>query len=327
MNRTYDVFISCKNSDENGNLTKDSVLAEKLYQFLIKKGIKAFLSNVELEFIGTAQYAKAIDDALDASGVLVAVGCSKNNLDSRWVRYEWESFLNDIRSGVKPDAEVFVFFDDMKIYDLPRALRLQQAFCASDVASYERIYNFIYNSLIKLGGHVEADEPGDLPPANANKPIISCMDWEQRRIWCSVTGNYTENGFSISQDGETLSIRNDYYEIASVMCYLQLQPNSDYRFSVDVMMTDYERYSKDNIDYYPIQTGGAGTIFQCSKGDEVVEYATLKHIKPVWATLSWRVTTNSNITYYLCLTNGSSGNACKGIAHFKNLRWEKSWQG
>jgi len=90
-----------------------------------------------------------IDEALDASRFLIAVGSSYKNLDSEWVRYEWESFLNDIRSRRKPNAEVFVLFSGMRVTELPRPLRLQQAFNADEKDSYEKLYGFIKNALGK----------------------------------------------------------------------------------------------------------------------------------------------------------------------------------
>ena len=148
----HDVFISFKNSDESGRKTIDSEIAKKLYDFLTKKGLRVFFSDVELEFIGKAQYSRVIDEALDASRFLIAVGSSYKNLDSEWVYYEWNSFLNDIRSGRKPNAEVFVLFSGMKVTELPRALRQQQAFNADEKDSYERLYGFIKNALGKRDG-------------------------------------------------------------------------------------------------------------------------------------------------------------------------------
>ncbi|MCL2386715.1 MAG: toll/interleukin-1 receptor domain-containing protein [Defluviitaleaceae bacterium] len=143
--REYDIFISFKNSDSDGNQTLDSKIAEKCYNYLSAKGLNVFFSNIELEAIGTADYTKAIDDALDSSQFLIAVGCSRDNLDSRWVRYEWNGFLNDIRSNVKSNAQVFVLYQGMSVNELPRALRQQQAFDASDDSAYDTLYKFILN--------------------------------------------------------------------------------------------------------------------------------------------------------------------------------------
>ena len=142
----YDLFISFKNSDAKGNPTYDNMLAERLYSFLTNKGLRVFYSNVELEKHGIAQYKKAIDDALDSSKILIAVGCSKENFESRWVKYEWDGFISDILSGNKEEDAVFVFYQDMKTNDFPRALRQRQAINALEENSLERLHNFIINS-------------------------------------------------------------------------------------------------------------------------------------------------------------------------------------
>ena len=146
----YDIFISFKNSDSNtGKRTKDSELAEKLYNYLGDKGLRVFFSNKELEFTGQSQYSRAIESALDSSRFLVVVGCSRDNVNSEWVRSEWEGFVLDIKSGIKPNSEVFVLYQDMTIRELPLDLRHRQAFDASDHGCYEKLHNFISNALRK----------------------------------------------------------------------------------------------------------------------------------------------------------------------------------
>lgn len=100
--KTRDVFISCKHPGENGQVTRDASLARDVYEFLSARGLKVFLSSVSLEKLGASEYTRVIDDALDGTRVLIAVGTSAENLDSHWVRYEWDSFANDVRSGRKP---------------------------------------------------------------------------------------------------------------------------------------------------------------------------------------------------------------------------------
>ena len=177
MDKKYTIFISFKNSDEMGKKTKDSELAEKCYRYLTNKGIDTFFSNIELTFIGKAQYSEVIDGALDSARFLIAVGCSHDNLNSRWVRYEWESFINDIRSGIKPEAEVFVLYQDMAISELPRALRQQQAFNADDNESFEKLYGFILSILSR-----DAKKAEPKPPVEHNKTIESPKTDEESHI-------------------------------------------------------------------------------------------------------------------------------------------------
>jgi hypothetical protein len=145
-NRSPDIFISFKNLDDQGVPTRDSALAREVYDYLTERGLIVFLSSVSLERLGVAAYTRAIDSALDAARVLVAVGTSNANLDSQWVRYEWNSFFNDTLSGIKPDGRLFTYVEGLSPRDLPRALRQVEVF-VHGASSLERLYNFISNAL------------------------------------------------------------------------------------------------------------------------------------------------------------------------------------
>lgn len=145
MDKLYDIFISFKNLDERGLPTRDSIIAKELYDFFSSRGMNVFSSNITLENLGIAAYKKAIDDALDSAKVLVAVGTSPGNLNSRWVRYEWDSFLNDILSGVKNEGRLFCYVEDMAPSTLPRGLRQFQIFIHEQEAM-QQLYNFITHS-------------------------------------------------------------------------------------------------------------------------------------------------------------------------------------
>jgi hypothetical protein len=144
MRPNYDVFLSFKNQGTNGEPTRDCGLAEGVYAFLTSRGLKVFYSNVSLEREGVAAYKKEIDDALDAANVLVVIGTDPAHLESQWVRYEWDSFVNDILADTKPQGRVFVYVDDLHPHVLPRSLRQFQTIAHSD-DSCERLYNFIAN--------------------------------------------------------------------------------------------------------------------------------------------------------------------------------------
>ncbi len=82
-----DVFLSFKNLDASGHATRDSQIAREVYEHLTKRGIEVFLSTVSLEQLGEYDYKKAIDEALDAASVMVAIGTSRENLEARRVRH------------------------------------------------------------------------------------------------------------------------------------------------------------------------------------------------------------------------------------------------
>jgi hypothetical protein len=142
----YDVFISFKNFDESGVLTRDAELAKEVYDFLTVKGLNVFISTVTLEDLGVSDYKKAIDDALDTASIVVAVGTSSKNLNSKWVRYEWDSFFADVLSGVKPGDRVFAYVEGVLPAQLPRTLRQTQTFIHCSEA-LQQLYSFVVQAL------------------------------------------------------------------------------------------------------------------------------------------------------------------------------------
>jgi PKD repeat protein len=146
MTSDYDIFISSKNLGPDGQRTEDSRIAEQMHIFLAKKGFRVFFSNISLAKLGVAEYKNAIDDALDHSKILVIVGTSTENIVSKWVRYEWDSFFNDILSEKKPEGKVFAYIKNVRINDLPRSIRNTQ--CIEDGPDgFEQLYRFINNAL------------------------------------------------------------------------------------------------------------------------------------------------------------------------------------
>jgi hypothetical protein len=68
------------------------------------------------------------------------------NLDSQWVRYEWDSFFNDILSSRKPKGRVFSYLSGVDVKGLPRTLRQNHAI-VHQPGSLGLLYNFIANAL------------------------------------------------------------------------------------------------------------------------------------------------------------------------------------
>jgi len=136
-----DVFISFKNTDFYGNPTRDSLLAKSLYEELTARNIPTFFSNSSLHALGQAVYKRAIDEALEKASVLVVIATEDAYLHSEWVRYEWESFHQDILSGMKKDSQIVPYLGAISREATPRSLRDFQTFstenhCVADVASF-----------------------------------------------------------------------------------------------------------------------------------------------------------------------------------------------
>ncbi len=78
----YDVFISYKELDENGERTRDSVLAQDIYYQLTEQGRRVFFSRISLEDIPGTQYEPYIFAALNSAKVMIVVGTSAENLNA-----------------------------------------------------------------------------------------------------------------------------------------------------------------------------------------------------------------------------------------------------
>ena len=89
----FDVFICYKESDENGNRTVDSTLAQDIYYQLTDKGYRVFFSRITLEDKAGTEYEPYIFAALNSAKVMIAVG---NNEDGQCNVAGW--------SGIKVPA-------------------------------------------------------------------------------------------------------------------------------------------------------------------------------------------------------------------------------
>ena len=128
----YSVFISHKKTDEGNHETRDSLLAQTVFNAFVSRGVSAFLAQQEIPRVGETEYMRTIDRALDEVDILVVVSAVPEHLESRWVRYEWESFVNDILSGRKKNGRIFSYIDGFTADRLPRPLRLHQVIIHGD---------------------------------------------------------------------------------------------------------------------------------------------------------------------------------------------------
>jgi hypothetical protein len=142
----YSVFISHKKTDETEHETRDSLLAQAVHNTLVSRGIPAFLAQQDIPRVGETEYMRTIDRALDEVDILVVVSATPEHLESRWVRYEWESFVNDILSGRKKNGRIFSYIDGFSADRLPRPLRLHQVIAHGD-GQVDRLYDGVSAAL------------------------------------------------------------------------------------------------------------------------------------------------------------------------------------
>ena len=119
---SFDVFISYKATDKNGNKTEDSIIARNIYEELTNKNYKVFFSEKSLEDRLGSEYEPIIFKALHTSKIFILVGTSKKNVESNWVRNEWSRFLDRIKNEPQllSGNNFIPVFKDMSPYDMPK---------------------------------------------------------------------------------------------------------------------------------------------------------------------------------------------------------------
>lgn len=121
----YDIFICYKETDNKGNRTPDSVLAQEIYDELTEKGFKVFFSRITLEDKLGQQYEPYIFAALNTARIMLVVGTDYEYLDSVWVKNEWSRFL---KLMAKDKKKVLIpCYKDIDPYDLPDDFKYLQA--------------------------------------------------------------------------------------------------------------------------------------------------------------------------------------------------------
>ena len=127
----YDVFISYKELDGNGERTRDSILAQEIYYRLTEKGWRVFFSRISLEDVPGTQYEPYIFAALNSAKVMVVIGTSAENLNAVWVKNEWSRFLAMMR---KDRSKLLIpCYRDMDPYDLPEQLSVLMSYDMSRI--------------------------------------------------------------------------------------------------------------------------------------------------------------------------------------------------
>lgn len=125
--KKHNVFISFKKTYKD-EVTLDSKIAQSLYQRLLEEGYTPFFSDEEVVSSGYSAFAHAIDDALNSASILIYVCTNPAFLETPYVKYEWSSFANEIKSGHKLNAHILGFVQGVNFSDIPYGLRSFEIF-------------------------------------------------------------------------------------------------------------------------------------------------------------------------------------------------------
>ena len=118
--KPYDVFICYKETDEDGQRTRDSQWAQEVYYGLTEQGYKVFFSRITLEDKLGQQYEPYIFAALNSAKVMVVIGSKPEYFNAVWVKNEWSRYLALMKNDRK--RLLIPCYRGMDPYDLPEEL-------------------------------------------------------------------------------------------------------------------------------------------------------------------------------------------------------------
>ena len=121
----YDIFICYKETDDKGDRTVDSLIAQDVYDALTEKGYRAFFSRISLEDKLGQEYEPYIFAALHSAKIMLVFGTSYDNFNAVWVKNEWSRYLSLIAKGEK--KTLIPCYKDLDAYDMPQEFRKLQA--------------------------------------------------------------------------------------------------------------------------------------------------------------------------------------------------------
>ena len=128
------IFISSKSEDFN--------YTQQVYTFLKDRGYNVFFSQLSLPDMGSSDYRKEIDSALDTSKHMLVITSKKGFVEAPWVEAEWGLFINEKRSGRKSGNIITFIIGTMRIEDLPSSLRYYEVI-PFDPKNFEKILKYL----------------------------------------------------------------------------------------------------------------------------------------------------------------------------------------
>ena len=114
----FDIFICYKETDNNGNRTIDSVLAQDIYELLTEKGYRTFFARITLEDKLGQEYEPYIFAALNSSKIMLVVGTDYEYYNAVWVKNEWSRFLKLMEND--KTKHLIPCYKDIDAYDMPK---------------------------------------------------------------------------------------------------------------------------------------------------------------------------------------------------------------
>lgn len=159
----YDIYISYRAQDDNGDKTPVSEIAGHLYNKLTSAGYSVFLSEAALKGKKQSDCEPYIYSALNSANVMLALGTSYDDYNDVWVKNEWNRYL-EIAEKNKNKC-LIPCYKDVDEYDIPKEFAGLKVCQLGNDDTFNNIMAEIANVVKPESVNQPAPEPEKAEPA------------------------------------------------------------------------------------------------------------------------------------------------------------------
>lgn len=159
----YDIYISYRAQDDNGDKTPVSEIAGHLYNKLTSAGYRVFLSEAALKGKKQSDCEPYIYSALNSANVMLALGTSYDDYNDVWVKNEWNRYL-EIAEKNKNKC-LIPCYKDVDEYDIPKEFAGLKVCQLGNDDTFNNIMAVIANVVKPESVNQSAPEPEKAEPA------------------------------------------------------------------------------------------------------------------------------------------------------------------
>ena len=217
----YDIFICYKETDENGERTLDSVLAQDIYNELTGKGYRVFFSRITLEDKLGQEYEPCIFAALNSAKVMLAVGTDYEYYNAVWVKNEWSRFLKLISAGEK--KVLIPCYKNIDAYDMPKEFARFQAQDMGKVGAMQDLMRGIEKIIPKA----QRDGRAAAQPAQAAQPAGPTADSLLQRAYVFLEDEQWESAAAYADKVLDIDVRNARAYLVKLMAELKVRAEGE----------------------------------------------------------------------------------------------------
>lgn len=167
----YDIFICYKETDENGDRTIDSVLAQDIYDMLTENKYRVFFSRISLEDKLGVEYEPYIFAALNSARIMLAIGTDYEYYNAVWVKNEWSRFLQLMTKDRK--KSLIPCYKNIDAYDIPKEFAKLQAQDLGKIGAMQDLLRGIKKLLPKDAAPAAPTPAVQSAPVSGNANLVA----------------------------------------------------------------------------------------------------------------------------------------------------------